>query len=57
MARRIRARGLPKDKNELWEWVQNEWWATPITLIRSLFNSIPSRLAEAASNLGAQTHY
>ena len=57
MARRIRARGLPKDKNQLWEWVQNEWWATPKTLIRALFNSVPPRLSEAASNLGAQTHY
>lgn len=57
MARRIRARGLPANTQELWQWVQEEWWATPITLIRSLYDSLPSRLSEAAANMGAQTHY
>ena len=57
VAARVRARGRPVNADQLWEWVQAEWAATPLSYIRSLYRSIPSRLQEAINNDGDYTHY
>ena len=57
MGRRVRARGNPRNVDELWKWVQEEWDLTPMTLIESLYKSLPSRLSEAIGNSGGSTHY
>ena len=57
VSRRVRSRGLPSGTNQLWQWVEEEWYKTPLTYINKLYASLPRRLAEAASNLGGPTHY
>ena len=56
VASRVRARGSPAGVEQLWEWVQSEWAATPVSYIRSLYPSIPARLLEAIENSGDYTH-
>ena len=57
VARRVRARGRPNTRAQLWQWVQEEWHATPLGVVRSLILSMPRRLTEVVANRGAQTHY
>ena len=57
MGRRVRSRGNPKNVDELWKWIQEGWDLTPMTLIDSLYKSLPSRVSEAIANSGGSTHY
>ena len=57
MARRVRARGLPSSKQVYWEWLQEEWHATPASNIKRLYRSLPSRIQEVLANRGGCNHY
>ena len=57
LSRRVRARGMAGSKDQLWEWIQEEWDRTPITLIHCLYDSMPARIQEAIKNKGGPTHY
>lgn len=57
VAARVRSRGVARDAQQLWNWVQSEWDRTPIDYIRSLYRSIPSRLQEVIDNRGGYGHY
>ena len=41
VASRVRARGSPACADQVSEWVQTEWAATPVSYIRSVYRSIP----------------
>lgn len=57
VARRVRARGVPHNQATLWQWVQEEWAATPLQYIRTLFDSMPSRMKAVVDNAGGNTRY
>lgn len=57
VAHRVRSHGRPASKAQLWEWVQTEWFATPIDYIRQLLRSMTRRLQEVVQNDGDTTHY
>ena len=57
LSRRVHARGVARNKAELWEWAQEEWDLTPVTLLHSIYNSLPQRMQEALDNNGGPTHY
>ena len=54
---RVRALGLPASKEQYWNWVQAEWQATPLSYIRNLYRSLPSRCREVVGKKGGSTHY
>lgn len=57
VSRRVRPRGLPRNKDEFWGWVQEAWRETPISYIHSLYRSMRSRVNEVLENAGDSTHY
>lgn len=57
VAKRVRARGLPANATQYFEWIMHEWEATPIDYIRALYRSMLSRCQEVVANFGGPTHY
>lgn len=50
-------RRQPRNKEELWRFVQEEWAAIPLATIRKLIDSQPSRLAAIRRAWGGDTTY
>ena len=50
-------RQLPRNLNELWTALQEEWYALDIELIWTLYNSIPDRIAAIKNVHGLYTRY
>ena len=57
VARRVRARGVPRRAAELRQWVNEEWASTPVETVRRLYRSIPDRLRKVIDTGGGQEHY
>ena len=48
---------LPKNVNELWNVLKEEWYIIPITFIENLYKSINKRLQDVVVNKGGHTKY
>ena len=48
---------LPKNVNELWNVLKEEWYNIPITFIENLYKSINKRLQDVIVNKGGHTKY
>ena len=57
VARRVRARGLPSNNAQYFEWILQEWENTPVGYIKSLYRSMYSRVQEVLKNKGGSTRY
>lgn len=57
VSRRVRARGRPRNKAELVEWVSAEWDVTPLDFVRGLIRSMNRRLLAVIAQNGDYTHY
>lgn len=58
LEKKIRARKpLPKNKEELWEMLQEEWLNIDIDFFNKLIDSMPRRVAEVIKSKGSPTRY
>ena len=48
---------FPKNVNELWNVLIEEWYNIPITFIKNLYKSINKRLQDVIVNKGGQTKF
>ncbi len=48
---------IARNANELWAAVVSAWESIDLEEIRTLFRSVPRRVAEVIDHKGAQTHY
>lgn len=48
---------LPRNKNELWEALVEEWEKIPLAVVRHLYHSIPSRIEALKKAKGGHTKY
>ena len=48
---------LPKNVNEIWNVLKEEWPNIPITFIKNLYKSINKRLQDVIANKGGHTKY
>lgn len=56
--RSVRAREVqPRNKDEFWEVLQEEWYRIPLTYITKLYNSLPSRVLALKKAKGGYTKY
>ncbi|KAF8598997.1 hypothetical protein BDV93DRAFT_405710, partial [Ceratobasidium sp. AG-I] len=56
--RKVRSRiQLPRNKNELWDALQEEWYCIDPQFIQKLYDSIPSRVASVIEAHGGNTRY
>ncbi|KAB5588140.1 hypothetical protein CTheo_8419 [Ceratobasidium theobromae] len=56
--RKVRSRQvLPKNKEELWEALQEEWYAIDPSVISNLYKSIPRRISAVVKKRGGNTGY
>jgi len=56
--KRIRRRKVPpRNREELWEAIQEEWYKVPSAYIETLYNSIPSRVLALKRSKGWYTKY
>ena len=58
LERKIRARGpLPKNKEKLWQRLQEEWLQIDNSVIQTLVDSMPRRVAAVIDSKGSPTKY
>ncbi len=58
LERKIRAhKPLPKNKEELWQTLQEEWLKIDNHTIQNLIDSMPHRVAAVIENIGNPTKY
>ena len=58
LKRRIRARQkFPKNHDQLWEALKEEWLNIPASVCQTLVDSMPKRLEEARRSRGGRTSY
>jgi hypothetical protein len=58
LERKIRAhKSLPKNKEELWQTLQEEWLKIDNHTIQNLIDSMPYRVAAVIENKGNPTKY
>lgn len=56
--RAVRARPiLPRNRDELWEALEEEWYKLPLEFIANLYNSMPHRVAALMEAKGGHTRY
>ncbi|UYV63776.1 Transposase [Cordylochernes scorpioides] len=57
IGRRLHALPQPRSEDELWQMVEREWRAIPQDAIRTLIDSLPSRVAACIAVRGGPTCY
>lgn len=58
LERKIRAHiPLPKNKEELWQIIQEEWYSIDIQTLQNLVDSMPNRIAAVIQSKGNPTKY
>lgn len=57
IGRRLRALPPPRSEDELWSMVNTEWTSVPQETIRTLFESVPRRIAACIAANGGPTTY
>lgn len=58
LKQQIRERKVrPKNQDELWEAIQEEWYAIPTEIIEHLYASLPQRMSDVIDAKGWYTRY